>query len=447
MNTDEPWPDARRGRGPGYCGCRPSCTNGRPTALIVGSVTCSTSSADPAFLVVAWHRVRGNRGARSAGVDGVKPSSILFGDAMLAELRDDLKARTLHAPSRAGTDDPQGERQTPPPGHPDRPGPGRAGHPEAGPRADLRGGLQAVQLRLPPEAPSPGRHRRDPPARHPTPMSGCSKATSRRASTRSTHTALMDRVRHRIGDKRVLALVKAFLKSGILTEDGVMTGHEDRHPPRRHPLTAARQHRPLGPRRALRRGLGVEHGHSTRRATGADARRLANYRMSDMRTTSWSWCPAPRRTPRHCGRRWRRCLSDGPPPVGGKDDDRPHRRGVRLPRLPHPAADAKRGSNKAFVYTLPSKKSLASIKAKVKAITRQGTNQPTLRPLAPVELGVCEVGPPTSGTACPRRPSPTCTTTRGSGSSRWLRRKHRRANWKQLRRRYLGNGWWPSRTG
>jgi RNA-directed DNA polymerase len=34
---------------------------------------------DPAFLVVAWHRVRGNRGARSAGVDGVKPRSIVFG--------------------------------------------------------------------------------------------------------------------------------------------------------------------------------------------------------------------------------------------------------------------------------------------------------------------------------------------------------------------------------
>jgi RNA-directed DNA polymerase len=35
-----------------------------------------------------------------------------------------------------------------------------------------------------------------------------------------SHSALMDRVRERIGDKRVLALVKAFLKAGILTEDG-----------------------------------------------------------------------------------------------------------------------------------------------------------------------------------------------------------------------------------
>ena len=35
-----------------------------------------------------------------------------------------------------------------------------------------------------------------------------------------SHCALLDRVRARVGDKRVLALVKAFLKSGILTEDG-----------------------------------------------------------------------------------------------------------------------------------------------------------------------------------------------------------------------------------
>ena len=48
--------------------------------------------ADSAFLVVAWDRVRGNRGARSAGVDGVKPRDILFGtETFLPFLRDDLK--------------------------------------------------------------------------------------------------------------------------------------------------------------------------------------------------------------------------------------------------------------------------------------------------------------------------------------------------------------------
>ncbi len=49
---------------------------------------------DPAFLAVAWMRVRSNRGARSAGVDGVAPRSIVFGtEKFLTGLRDDLKAR------------------------------------------------------------------------------------------------------------------------------------------------------------------------------------------------------------------------------------------------------------------------------------------------------------------------------------------------------------------
>ena len=26
----------------------------------------------------------------------------------------------------------------------------------------------------------------------------------------------------------------------------------------------------------------------------------------------------------------------------------------------------------------------------------------------------------------------------------WIRRKHRRMNWKELRRRYCGGGWWPA---
>jgi RNA-directed DNA polymerase len=55
---------------------------------------------DPAFLVVAWNRVRANKGAGTAGVDGVAPSSILFGAGeFLSGLRADLKARRFF-PSR-----------------------------------------------------------------------------------------------------------------------------------------------------------------------------------------------------------------------------------------------------------------------------------------------------------------------------------------------------------
>ena len=43
----------------------------------------------------------------------------------------------------------------------------------------------------------------------------------------------------------------------------------------------------------------------------------------------------------------------------------------------------KRGSNKAFVYTWPSRKSLSSVMAKVQGDHQTGNEQPTLRPPAP----------------------------------------------------------------
>src|SRR5258708_2961025 len=46
-----------------------------------------------------------------------------------------------------------------------------------------------------------------------------------------SHPALMDRVRARVGDKRVLDLVKAFLKAGILGEDRLLRETTARTPP------------------------------------------------------------------------------------------------------------------------------------------------------------------------------------------------------------------------
>ena len=65
---------------------------------------------DPAVLVVAWARVRGNRGKRSAGVDRVKPESIsAAAEWFLPALREDLKARLF-------TPMPVRERMSPKPG-------------------------------------------------------------------------------------------------------------------------------------------------------------------------------------------------------------------------------------------------------------------------------------------------------------------------------------------
>ncbi len=54
---------------------------------------------DPAFLVVAWNRVKTNKGARSAGVDDIAPRSITAEGEFLTGLREELKARRF-APTR-----------------------------------------------------------------------------------------------------------------------------------------------------------------------------------------------------------------------------------------------------------------------------------------------------------------------------------------------------------
>ena len=55
--------------------------------------------ADPAFLLVAWDRVRGNKGARTPGVDGRTVSSIAAGpgvEGFLDGLRTALRDRSFH---------------------------------------------------------------------------------------------------------------------------------------------------------------------------------------------------------------------------------------------------------------------------------------------------------------------------------------------------------------
>jgi RNA-directed DNA polymerase len=104
--------------------------------------------------------------------------------------------------------------------------------------------------------------------------------------------------------------------------------------------------------------------------------------------------------------------------------------GFRVQRHPQ------QGSDKRYVYTYPAKKALASIKRKVKTITRQGLNEPLaslLRRLNATLRGWTNYFRHSSAAA-----------TFGYLRHytwwrvvRWLRRKHPKANWKQLRRRYL----------
>lgn len=177
---------------------------------------------DPAFLLVAWHRVRGNRGARSAGVDNQSAYEIeqrRGHEAFLGELREQLKQRRfVPLPVR--------ERLIPKADGRQR----RLGIPTVADRVVQA----AAKLVLEPvfEADfKPCSYGFRPKRRAQDAVAEIHFFTSRKYEwiveadieacfNRIDHTALMSRVRQRIGDKRVLALVKAFLKAGILTELG-----------------------------------------------------------------------------------------------------------------------------------------------------------------------------------------------------------------------------------
>lgn len=203
--------------------------------------------ADPAFLVVAWHRVRGNRGARSAGVDGVQPSSIVFGDVMLAELRDDLKARRF-------TPLPVKERMIPKANGTSR----RLGIPTARDRV-VQASLKLVLEPIFEADFKPVSYGFRPKRRAQDAIAEIHYLASRSYEwvlegditacfDEISHSALLRRVRDRIGDKRVLGLVKAFLKSGILTEAGETIGTKTGTA---HRAASSRRCSPTSPSRSL----------------------------------------------------------------------------------------------------------------------------------------------------------------------------------------------------
>jgi len=106
----------------------------------------------------------------------------------------------------------------------------------------------------------------------------------------------------------------------------------------------------------------------------------------------------------------------------------------------------KRGSGKCFVYTWPSRKSLSSIMAKVKAISKQGTNNP-LSVLLRRMNGALRGWTNYFRHGVSKDTFAYLHQFTWLRVVRWLRQKHRRANWGWLRRHYLANAWWPEHDG
>jgi RNA-directed DNA polymerase len=180
--------------------------------------------ADPAFLAMAWTRVRGNTGARSAGIDKRTARSIEASASgvagFLAKLRSDLKDRSFRpVPVR--------EKKIPKPGGKTR----SLGIPTVRDRV-VQASLKLVLEPILEADFQPCSYGFRPKRRAQDAIEDIRKnamdtyhwvfeADIAACFDEIDHTTLMDRLRKRIADRRVLALVKAFLKAGLLSEEGV----------------------------------------------------------------------------------------------------------------------------------------------------------------------------------------------------------------------------------
>jgi RNA-directed DNA polymerase len=103
----------------------------------------------------------------------------------------------------------------------------------------------------------------------------------------------------------------------------------------------------------------------------------------------------------------------------------------------------KRGTQQYYVYTYPARKAVRAVMAKVKTICRLNVN-------LPLEVLLHQLNPVLRGWTNHFQPGVSSATfgyLRAYVWQRvigWIRRKHRRMNWKELRRRYCGGGWWPA---
>jgi RNA-directed DNA polymerase len=396
---------------------------------------------DPACLLVAWNRVRTNKGARTAGVDGETARYIEHRrgvEAFLSDLRADLKARTFMP-------QPVRERMIPKPGSRRR---RRLGIPTVRDRV-VQAALKLVLEPIFEAGFKPCSYGFRPRRRAQDAIAEIHhlgsltyewvfEADIEACFDRIDHTALMERVRRRVGDKRILALVKAFLRAGILTELGE---EEDS-------VTGTPQGGILSPLLA-NIALSVLDDHFTetwqtvmftemrrrrRRWKGRGNWRLVRYAddfvvmVSGTRANAEALRADVTGVLAPMGLR----LSEGKTRVVHLDEGFDFL-GFRIRRR------RKRGTNQLRLYTYPSKKALAAIRAKVRRLTHRSS--PT-----PPRASLLRINAVLRGWANYFRHGVSKRTFSYLDSfawrrvTRWLRRRHKGLSWKALRKRFM-RGW------
>ena len=349
---------------------------------------------DPSFLLAAWDRVRGNKGGRTAGIDGIAPRSLLGDQAvvMLTDLRHQVKSGEF-------VPQPVREHKIPKANGKTR----SLGIPTMADRIVQT----SLKLVLEPifEAdfyPSsygfrPRRRAQDAVAEihkftsNPSNYEWVFEADITACFDEIDHSALMGRIRGRIADKRVLRLIRAFLKAGILTEEGL----------NRNTYTGTPQGGILSPLlanialsgldehfRKKWESLGPEWTRAKHRRNGGTVMKLIRYADDFVVLVHGSRVDVEAL--------WGE-VAEVLAPMGLRLSAEKTRvthigegfdfLGWRIQRR------KKKGtSGQTQVYTYPSKKSLASIKAKIRVLTRRAAHRTLtdlLRRINPVIRGWC----------------------------------------------------------
>ena len=224
-------------------------------------------------------------------------------------------------------------------------------------------------------------------------------------------TALMGRVRERVGDKRILALIRGLSEAGVLSEDGAGREDPDRHPARWDLVSAL----------LANIVLSVLDWHFQRKwdALGPDWKRAKHRRRGG---AVMKMIRLRRRLRRPRPRDARRCLGaagggrpgpgpDGTETVGGQDETDPHRGRVRYSSGGASSAARRREpAGRPGPCTYPSKKSLASIIDRIRILTRRTAHRTLADLLRRPGPDGSEAGAPISSTGSPSARSATSTT-------------------------------------
>jgi RNA-directed DNA polymerase len=386
---------------------------------------------DPAILQVAWLRVRNNKGSRTAGVDGTTRHYVeqRYGvERFLFELRRELKDRSFRPlPIR--------ER-----GIPKKSGEVRyLGIPALRDRVVQ----MALKLVLEPILESdfhassygyrPGRRTQDAVAEivllgnHPASYEWVIEADVEACFDRLEHRAIMSGVEQRIGDRRVLRLILAFLRAGVMTEAGRLERR----------LTGTPQGGIISP---LLMNVALDYldrefekspnERKQMRRKGLAIYRLIRYADDFVVMVKGSRAQAEAimaKLTETLGRMGL-TLSASKTRLTHIDDGFEFL-GFRIIRKP-------RGHKRPCIYTFVSDEALASVKRKVKALTSRSTVN------LPLHLLIRKLNPILRGWASHFRYAAAKQTFSYLGYyawwrvMRWLRKKHQGRTWKWLWRRY-----------